>query len=136
MKRAFRTVALVIAMCMATTSCQKENLIEPQGIEVEIQAVRNVGYTIDGISGNTTLLGDTEWRAFLERMVALAEEGHSVYFWDESKVQASNSKDIVTYSTPDRNDAIKWADKMIDNGYYVTITYNETTNQFDCIAIK
>lgn len=136
MKKIVRTLALMLVLSMAATGCQKENLLEPQGVVAENQTVRKVVYTVDGVSGSATLTGEAEWLAFMNRMVALAEEGRSVTFWNEGKVQTCNAKEIVTYTTSSKPDAIAWAAAMTDNGYYVTITYNERTQMYECVAIK
>lgn len=116
-------------------SCQKENMNEEATTVAENDAVYKVSYTIDGVTHHITLFGEKAWNEFLRYMLASAEGGHTVSFFNEENyLQASSSKDVVVYTTTDSTDAIKWADKMIKEGYSVTIVFDERTGKYICTA--
>ena len=70
-------------------------------------------------------------------MFALAEEGHEVSFRNEDRAsRVLSSKDVVTYTTTNHDDAYAWADKMSDEGYTVTIRFDKETGIYTCNAIK
>ena len=87
MKKTIITVALLAVLTSLAVSCQKEEAditsATPSTVIAENDTLRTVVYTIDGVSYRLTLLGDQAWHDFLSRMFALAEEGHSVTFFNE-----------------------------------------------------
>ena len=102
----------------------------------EQNAVYKVRYSIDGVTYQLTLVGEEAWRAFLNRMLALAEEGHIVSFRNENaSSQIAPSKETITYTTSNHDDAYEWAAKMGNLGYNVTIIYDERTGKYICIAV-
>lgn len=137
MKKVITTIALLAVLGTLAVSCQKENITEQANIVAENNTVYKVSYSIDGISYQITLIGDEAWHDFLNRMLALAEEGHRVSFRNEDgSSQVASSKDVVTYTTTNGDDAIKWANKMIHEGYTVSIEFDERTGIYTCTAIK
>ena len=87
MKKTIITVALLAVLTSLAVSCQKEEaditFATPSAVIIDNAALRTVVYTIDGVSYRLTLLGDEAWHDFLSRMFALAEEGHTVTFFNE-----------------------------------------------------
>ena len=135
-KRAL-TIALIAVLGTMAVSCQKENINETTTAVSQIGTVRNMYYTIDGVNYHITLVGDEAWRIFLNQMLALAEEGHRVSFRNEDASSCVGStKETVTYVTGNHDDAIAWADTMVDKGYDVTITFDEKEHKYVCIAVK
>ena len=96
-----------------------------------------MSYAVDGVTHQLTLIGDEAWHDFLNRMLALAEEGHEVSFRNEeaSSCIVSN-KEVVTYSSSEREEAYSWAEKMVDNGYTVTIRFDKEKKIYICYALK
>ena len=136
MNKTVKTGALLSILGLTVTSCQKENLVDiPTHVATETVATYTVCYTIDGVSSQITLVGDVAWNNFLEWLFSLAEEGHSVTFFQTDRV-CSQSKETVTYSTPDKKKAIAWANEMSNAGYQVTIVFDENTQEHVCTAIK
>ena len=134
MKNQFRTLAIFIALCMVAASCQKEEIQSP--IPVEQKATDNiVNYMVDGQSYQAVINSELDWSDFLYRMLALAEEGHTVTILSQFS-STSSTREVVTYTTTSKPDAHAWADNMIDQGYQVTITYDGSTGIFTCIAVK
>lgn len=137
MRKTFTTIALFAVLGTLAVSCQKENIIDETSIVAENNKVYTVCYTVDGVTHHLTLIGDDAWHDFMNRMFALAEEGHEVSFRNEETAsRVVSTKDVVTYSTKDRDKAFAWADAMVEEGYTVTVRFDENTGIYTCYAIK
>lgn len=136
MKHPIRTVVLLAIVNLMASSCQKEEIIPYTSDHVvnRIDASYIMQYYIDGVQYHLTIHSETEHSEFINRMLTIAEEGHTVTFYNESKIRQAVSKEVVTYSTHDKDDAYRWASEMEGKGYIVTITYDSTTNTFNCTA--
>ncbi len=135
MKITFKSIALLAVLTLASTSCQKENEVTPMATSEQTTETINVVYSINGEVYCATL-SESEWDAFLERMLALAREGYEVSFSKNGDSLSSPKKEIVTFTTTDEHEAHSWADNMANNGYSVTISYDKKTGIFTCIATK
>jgi len=99
--------------------------------------VYTVRYAVDGVTHSTTLYGETAWQEFLNRMFALAEEGCRVSFCNENNSgNMAATKERVVYTTTDKHDAEVWVTIMANNGYTVSVEYNQQTGVYTCIAIR
>ncbi len=137
MKKVFTTIALFAVLGTLAVSCQKENELDYSITIAEGNNVYNVCYTVDGVTYRVPFIGDEAWKAFVKRMIALAEEGHKVRFRIENaSFQAASAKQTEIYTTTDKDDAYRWAEQKGKEGYDVTIEYDERTGKFTCIAIK
>ncbi len=139
MKKTVRTIMAVVALSAAMAGCQKETVevLTPSNIDVvdANTTKRTVVYTVNGEEGRMVIEGDEAWIAFLQRMVDLAENGYRVTFGDAAITrQANSAKEVVTYTTPDKDKAVAWADTMMSNGYTVSVYYDNVNNVFVCIA--
>lgn len=131
-------MALMTALSVAAVGCQKETvMVEPQtGVEVT-DTVYTVRYSVNGVPYNETLIGEQAWADFLQRMLALAEEGYQVTISRNAEtVQYGMAKDVVTFKTKDKKVAYEWVAEKIEEGYEVTITYNPQTGEYTCIGIR
>ena len=137
MKRTLKTVALLTVLSMAAVGCQKETIEVPQaGIE-ESGTVYTVCYAINGVTHTETRIGEQAWADFLQRMLALAEEGYRVTMSSGfGTAQYSDTKEVVTYTTKDKKAAYAWLEQMVADGYTVTVTFNPQTGEYTCIAVK
>ena len=138
MKRTIKTVALLSVLSVAAVGCQKETItVEPQtGIEAS-GTVYTVRYAINGVTHTETLIGEQAWADFLQRMLALAEEGYRVTVSrNTDTAQYAMSKEVVTYTTKKKTEAYAWLDAMVAQGYEVTIEYNPQTGEYTCIAVR
>ncbi len=96
-----------------------------------------MSYAVDGVTHQLTLVGDEAWHDFLNRMMALAEEGHEVTFRNEEAAsRVVSTKETVTYTTSNHDDAYNWAEKMLNDGYAVTIRYDKEKKIYTCYAFK
>ena len=137
MRKSFTTIALFAVLGSLAVSCQKENLINQPAIVSEPYVTYMVQYSIDGVSHTVTLIGEDAWNDFLNHLFALAEEGHLVTFLNEEAAsRVVSTKEAVTYTTSNYDDAYKWADKMYKEGYVVTIEYDKEKNIYTCCAEK
>ena len=126
-------VFLSLFGCM-TTSCTKEELTEKPSAVV---AAQSVTYVVDGRQYYANPQTEEEWTAFFDRMLALAEEGHTVQFWrNRASRQLAASKEVVTFKTKDKNQALEWIQEKEDEGYIVSLSYNPQTGEYTCTAIK
>ena len=134
MKKTFKNVALLTALSLVAVSCQKEDVLPIIGTEQTADSIYVV-YSINGEVYHATL-GESEWDAFMERMLALARDGYEVIFSKNRTSLTSQSKEKVTFVTNSKEEAYSWSSAMIDQGYTVSITYNQSTGEYTCIAIK
>lgn len=136
-KHQTKIAALLAVLSLAATGCQKENITEPSllGIEEGTKSVCVMSYSVDGVAGRISLKTPAEREAFILRMITLAKEGHRVTFRQENNTtNALASKDVQTYSTKDKVKAYAWANEMINQGYAVSIEYDESTGIYTCTA--
>ena len=138
MKVHFKYATLFTVLSLLAVSCQKEEIVEPMNAQIQQSVtVRNITYTIDGVTMYTTICGEQNWRSFVEWLFTLAEEGHQVCFRNENLYNnQQHSKDTVVYTTTDKNKANAWAAAMIEDGYDVSIEYDRLTGIYTCTAVK
>ena len=134
MKINFKKFALIAVLGLTATGCQKENMLPLSGNEQTMETIQVV-YSINGEVFQTTL-SESEWDAFLERMMALAREGYEVSFSKNRSSLTSQSKEIVTFVTTSEQKAHAWSNEMLNQGYEVTISYNHKTGEYTCIATR
>ena len=137
MKKKIKTVALLAVLSVAAVGCQKETIVVPQtGIE-ESGTVYTVRYAINGVTHTETLVGEQAWADFLQRMLALAEEGYRVTVSRNGETaQYADSKEVVTYKTTDKKAAYDWIEEKVAEGYEVSISFNPQTGEYTCTAIR
>ncbi len=141
MKKTIISVALLAVLTSLAVSCQKEEAditsATPSTVIAENDTLRTVVYTIDGVSYRLTLVGDQAWHDFLSRMFALAEEGRTVTFFNEEAAsRVLPSKVVETHSTSNKEEAYQWAEQKINEGYTVTVVFDEKTGIYTCYAFK
>jgi hypothetical protein len=137
MRKTFTTIALFAVLGTLAVSCQKENIIDETSIVAESGKVYTVSYTVDGVTHQLTLVGDNAWHDFLNRMFAMAEEGYEVSFRNEETAsRIVSAKEVVRYSTKNRDEAFSWAEAMAEEGYAVTISFDKKTGVYTCEAVK
>ena len=125
-------MALFAVLGLAAAGCQKDNYVTPQETVTEM----TVNYSAGDVYDSTVLTDDAAWDAFLDRMLALAREGYEVTIFNGSSANGASSKEVVTYTTDNEDDAKHWAKQMFDEGYQVTIKYDDETGIYTCTAVK
>lgn len=137
MRKTFTTIALFAVLGTLAVSCQKENIIDETNIVAENDSVYKVSYTVDGVTNQLTLVGEEAWHDFLNRMIAMAEEGHEVSFRNEDAAsRVVSAKEKVTYTTSNHDEAYAWAEAMMKDGYAVSIHFDKETGIYTCYAIN
>ena len=139
MNKIIKKVALFTLLSIAATGCQKEEIIHncPVASITEASTAYTMQYTIDGVIHSQRIHNKKEYSLFIHKMLALAEEGHNVTFFNEDKVsQNASTKEVHYYSTKDKNEAYNWAHSMSEAGYFVSVTYDEHTNTYNCVAYR
>lgn len=140
MKKQVRTIAIMALLASLSAGCQKEKIaavIENSTVEHAFsnEAQRTACYTVDGVGYQITVTGDAAWNDFLRSMLDMAEQGYTVTVsTGNGTTQQGIAKEVVTYTTADKNDAMAWCDNMLNNGYDVTMYYDSVNNVFVCIA--
>ncbi len=126
-------MAVLVLLGLAAAGCTKENVAEDN---VVVAVTQSASYTVDGIQYYANPQNDDEWSDFLDRMIALAEEGRSIQFWRNDIRRGDATKEVVTYTTTNVDLAKKWAKQKQDEGYAVSISYNQQTGVYTCIAVR
>ena len=136
--RKFIIPATLLAMISLTTvSCQKEVLTEPTSSTVENSATRTIFYTVNGTAYRQVIHSDEDFDALMLTLFALAREGYTVRMMDENQsFNEYSAKETVTYTTDDEGKAKKWAKEKTLEGYVVTITFNQQTGEYTCVAVR
>ncbi|MBR3784210.1 MAG: hypothetical protein IKJ78_07115 [Bacteroidales bacterium] len=139
MKKTIRTIMIITLMSVAVAGCQKESVVITNNDVVDNAENNNVKhsvvYSVNGEKGRIEIEGNNAWFAFLQRMVCLAEQGYTVTICNVNNPRQENwAKEVVTYTTSDKDAAVSWADDMSAKGYTVVIYYDDTNNVFVCTA--
>ena len=129
-----KLIAVLVLLGLAAVGCTKENVVEDTLVVATV--TQSASYTVDGIQYYANPQNDDEWSDFLDRMIALAEEGHAVQFWRNDIQRGNATKEVITYTTTDVELAQKWAKQKMEEGYVVTISFNQESGEYTCIAVK
>ena len=130
-------MALFAMISLTTVSCQKENLVETAIQSVENSAARTIRYTVNGTAYRQVIHSDEDLDALMLTLFALAREGYTVRVIDENtNLCETCAKEKVTYTTKNKNDAIAWSLEKINEGYDVTISFNQETGEYTCVATR
>lgn len=137
MKIRNKTMLACAGMILLAGGCQKEQMNQQPMVVVQQEVTQTMVYSVDGQKYQIRLVGEEARMAFLQRMLALAEEGHRVTFrYGNSVSILGHTKESVTYTTSNHDDALNWSQMMLDKGYQVTIIYDKEHRQYVCTAEK
>lgn len=128
------TVAMLSLLTLTFVGCQKEETLLSSTMVEQPQFIETIVYSIDGNVYTATLYSQKEKDDFFKWLFAMAKENHRVYIYGENGATTQSSKKVVTYVTTDEDEANKWAQSMHDQGYMVSIYYDDETGEFTCIA--
>ena len=129
------TVALFIVLATIPVGCKKENIAMTPSAFSEGCTIRIVRYSVDGVTHFIKLNGYDEWVSFLERIVSLAEDGHSVNMTNMSiSLVPLATKDTQVFTTTDKNEAVAWINEKGEEGYTVDVTFEN--GMYICVAYK
>ena len=125
MKRQFITIAMLALLTAATSSCQKELDDSFTTSTSQADENRTMIYYIDGCRYTRTISNEQEWDELHRWLFSLAKRGCRIVIGDTNQAIISLSKDVQTYVTTNEADAIKWAKKMEDDNYIVTVLHHK-----------
>ncbi len=129
MKQKIITIALAITLGIAVGGCSKEDSTPPQ--------TPSVVYYYNGQQHTAQLYSDEDWTLLIDHLFALAEEGYTVQFFNpNARPSTDTAKSRKVFTTSDKQEAISWCEKMEELGYTVTISFDEETGIYTCIATK
>ena len=137
MKKIIIPATLLAMLSLTTVSCQKENLVETAIQSVENSGTRTILYTVNGTTYRQVIHSDEDLDALISTLFALAREGYTVRVMNENQsINEYSEKETVTYTTKDKNSAYNWAKEKILEGYDVTISFNQETGEYTCVATR
>lgn len=126
-------IILFAVLGVTLASCTKETLSDTRVVTVE----PSVTYFVNGQMHSSNPQTEEEWSMFFDRMLALAQEGYQVRIRrSDIPQEVLAAKEKVTYTTTDYNKAKAWANQKVIEGYEVTMTFNQETGEYTCIAIR
>ena len=133
-----KTFTLAALLCTMAISCQKETIVvEPVIPVADTKTTYTVRYSIDGVIHYGSCQSETEIDTLYNSLMDLAQDGSTIIIYSNNQSsQATQTRDVVTYSTSNKSDAVQWIKKMILLGYDVVIEYDEETGMFNCTATK
>lgn len=124
-------MAAVIAVLVA--SCQKENAIVDTPTANTYPA-GTVNYIVGKVSNSRTVESAEQWNALVDECFDGADEGHLVTI--AHGVTTNPSKERLTYTTESRETAMAWVKAKYEEGYDVTLWYDEEQGRYICVASK
>ena len=139
MRKQFIPVALFAVLATMAVSCQKENVMDfaPETTVSEAGTVYTVQYAVNGVLHSITISNDSEWDAFMQTVFALSREGYDVRIMDENRpANGFSTKDTQVYTTSSEANASTWTKEKVKTGYQVSISYDETSGVYTCVAQK
>ena len=136
MKLTIRTVAAFALLSVTLTGCQKEEQLPMQQMQLETAvSVYSVCYDVDGTIYRQAVVGEHALLDLMHYLTSLANEGYTIHVWNtESQNSGYATKETVTFTTRDRNEADEWSAMMVLDGYSVTMYYKN--GEYTCIATK
>ena len=136
MKKKFMSVALFAVLGTMAISCQKETIVEPQTNVAENVTVYTVTYSIDGVMHTSTLYSEEAYNAFVMQLMMLARDGQTVVLSNGSITGTSLAKEKLYFSTRIEAEATAWTIQKMKEGYTVTVSYDQSTGTYNCVAEK
>lgn len=128
----FKLAIVFTLLGLAMVGCTQDSVFSNTQSE---SSTFSVTYIVQGRSYYENPITDEEWSSFLDRMLALAEEGYTVQFWGAG-TPTYPSKEKITHTTTSQDEAKEWCRTKEEEGYRVTLTYNQATGVYTCIAVK
>ena len=90
-------------------------------------------YVVAGTSHTAILTNDVDWSLFMDNVFAMAKEGYTVEIQGNSNSDMKY-KETVTFTTTSEGEAKNWTTNMLLQGYDVSISYDDSTGVYTCIA--
>ena len=132
MANLLKTFTFLMAIGLLAWGCQKPT--DRCGLP-DAPTSSGISYTVDGELMQAFPCNADQVDAFFAGLLELARQGHSVVVHKRGDYDPStDSKEAIVFSTDDDKEAIAWAEKMTNNGYNVSISYDESNGTYQCVA--
>ncbi len=129
-----KIILLSTLLGISAISCTKDTALDGIPSQVENYLVT---YSIDGESFYKTIHNKDEWSALLDNFLAMARKGHRITFTKgNQRLWTDASKEIKTFSTESKQEAIIWCNQMTVDGWTVTLEFDEHSGKYICTAIR
>ncbi len=135
-KTFFLKAAMLALMATSIMGCQKEFPTSPASCGTAVTASYCIRYHIDNDEYYTVLNDEQALSDFIDRMTALALKGHRVNYRCINRNDTSCTKEKVTFTTTNSDDAKRWCKEKTMEGYDVTMLFDQETGVYTCIAVK
>ncbi|MBR0170205.1 MAG: hypothetical protein IJQ14_05115 [Bacteroidales bacterium] len=130
MKRNILIAVLLTALTAATVSCLRD---EPMPVP---DPTTTVSYLVDGQEYILMMSGPNSFDNLLDSLFNLAEQGSTVILNNRMYATGNGSpSEPEVYVTPNRDSAYAWCKERYEAGLTVYISYDETTRNYNCIAM-
>ncbi len=137
MKKTIIRVSCLALLGLLAASCQKEFPVEQPISAEQSYAMYTVRYEHEGTTWQTTMSENTDLEAFMLQLMAVAREGYTITVsGSNASTSVVSSKKTVVFRTQSDVEAAAWSVAMVKQGYTVTITVDEETNEYVCTAVK
>lgn len=137
MKKLIILPTLFAMLTIATVSCQKESLRDQRTHYFKSHGYHTICYYVNGTVHRCTITSDNDWSSLMEAILSFARQGYTVCMrYDNNNFSNSYVKETIKYTTTNKDDAIKWSQNKIIEGYAVTVNYDEETGEYTCIATR
>ena len=134
MKKVFRKAVYLSFLAMAMTGCQKESNVALLGNEIH-QPIGQMQYTMDDVTHTLPIFDYKDMNQLIDNMFALAKDGYTVEIQNNSRVSVKYDE-VITFKTTSEEEAKAWTTNMLFLGYDVTVSYDEDSGVYTCIARK
>lgn len=129
-----KIILLSTFLGISAISCTKDTILD--GIPTQVETFM-VTYKVDGETFHKTIHNKNEWSALLDTFFAMAREGHRITFTKGHQLTWPDaSKEMKTFSSENKQEALAWCDKMTDDGWIVTMELDEDSGKYICTAIR
>ena len=120
MKKTFYLLGTLLLLM--ATGCQKENPINETFRQERLQNCQIIYYVVDGTSLHTTVTNNNEFSILIEKLLAMAQEGHSIQSIRNNASQNENlAKEVEHFQTKDAKEMAEWVQQMTDKGFKVDV---------------
>lgn len=127
-RRFLINTSILLLTALLATACKSTKVARSQG-------EKPVQYVMDGTNFYVGKINNE----FIYRMLDMAYSGQSVTFSSSNNSKNENrlgQPTTYTYSTSNREAAFRWARRMAQSGFTITVSYNKNTAKYHCVATK
>ncbi len=137
MKKYIIPATFLAMISLAYVSCQKENFTERASHCIENYSLLTIEYSVNSTVYSCTIRNKDEWNTLMSFIIDLTKEGNTVRIMNKNVTYCETfSKETIKYITKNQKEANEWTFQRLLEGYNVTMTYNQETGEYTCIAVR